>query len=167
MARRVKVLAAGALADDISEEVLKGVVDRELRGGQRRREDAYGGRIFVSGKGNESEGEYFPFSAADLAEPSTRLATGDEVEFRTCISKRTGGEKKAVQIKLVSRGERRGAPKADGRPRKGGVVVVLKDTFGFVKTEPEGKVFFHFSHIEVGHTDGAKRLQEDDLVDFV
>jgi cold shock CspA family protein len=171
MARRVKVLAPGALDDDISEEVLQGVVDRELRGGQRRKEDAYGGRIKCAAEtveGDQNSAEYFAFDAAGLADPSTRLQTGDQVEFRSSVSKRTGGEKRAVGVKLVSRAERRPAPlKQDGRPGKTGVVVVLKDTFGFVKTEPEGKVFFHFSHVEVGHTDGSKRLQEDDLVDFV
>jgi cold shock CspA family protein len=169
MARRVKVLAAGALDDDVSEGVLQGVVDRELRGGQRRKEDAYGGRIKCSAvEGDQNAAEYFAFDAAGLADPSTRLQMGDQVEFRSSVSKRTGGEKRAVGVKLVSRAERRPAPlKQDGRPRKTGVVVVLKDTFGFVKTEPEGKVFFHFSHVEVGHTDGSKRLQEDDLVDFV
>ena len=154
----------------------RAVVQRELRGG--RGGDGYGGRLAILPNGVDTvmaigdtasggatrQVEVIPFDARDC-ERGTQFNVGDLVECMLTSAPPAGAsqQRSASRIRLLERG--------GGLPREQGVVISLKDNFGFIRPEASvGEVFFHFSEAPRRHDSvamGEPSLVVGDEVSFV
>eukprot|EP00898_Chlorokybus_atmophyticus_P007037 jgi/Chlat1/7334/Chrsp59S06970 len=184
-AKHIKVLPKGTIeVEEPKGEHLHGFIERELRGGQRSRRDAYGGRIAYHtlappGLANDdfnasadSATASVTFDGGDVRDQNVRLGVGDEVEFMLVADRRTG-DSYATDVALIARA----APaQADTQVQEGGgastqeplaekgFVTSLKETYGFIQSaDRQARVFFHFSALEGVRGD---ELQLGDEVEF-
>ena len=108
--------------------------------------------------------EVIPFDARDC-ERGTQFNVGDLVECMLTSAPPAGAsqQRSASRIRLLERG--------GGLPREQGVVISLKDNFGFIRPEASvGEVFFHFSEAPRRHDSvamGEPSLVVGDEVSFV
>jgi len=143
--------------------VMPAVVVRELRGGQRGRAEAYGGRLELA------SGEQLDFTGADLLENApARLPLGAHVTLRVATEPGTGARRAACvgpPEPLLAAAALGAAPAAEagaaaaapptpppaGDARQFGRVTTLKESFGFIRVHnSSARLFFHFSQVEGG-----------------
>jgi cold shock CspA family protein len=96
----------------------------------------------AAGASGAGENIFFHFSAVcGGAGPSI----GDEVSFTVAADRRTGRDA-ATLVTLLPKGTLPPPPRGGGLPREQGMVISLKDKFGFIRSETvPGQLFFHFS----------------------
>ncbi|KAK9807599.1 hypothetical protein WJX72_003794 [[Myrmecia] bisecta] len=134
-----------------------GTVETNLRGGFRRKEEAYGGRISwqppAGEEGQAAEPESLPFEGTDLAQAGASLQVGDRVEFNITTAPRAGGwhtteasasGRRATKVRLVSRATGAEAGTSGGEERGQGFVAGIQGQTGCIRcTDREG--WLHFS----------------------
>ncbi|KAJ7393843.1 Cold shock domain-containing protein E1 [Desmophyllum pertusum] len=158
VAVRVEKLPEGTVKfEDVSSVRYQGTVDRPLsKSAAKRQHDPLHGKIVYTLPDNEDVEEEIVFSERDL-QGDFSFRAGDVVEFNVAVDRRDS-LKRATNISLVDVAE-----PDDGEPREMGVVVSLKDGFGFIKCcDRDARMFFHYSEL----LDSAHQIQVADEVEF-
>lgn len=158
VAVRVEKLPEGTVKfEDVSSVRYQGTVDRPLsKSAAKRQHDPLHGKIVYTLPDNEDIEEEIVFSERDL-QGDFSLRAGDLVEFNIAVDRRDS-LKRAANISLVDVAEA-----DEGEIREMGVVVSLKEGFGFIKCcDRDARMFFHYSEL----LDSAHQIQVGDEVEF-
>lgn len=158
VAVRIEKLPEGTVKfEDVSSVRYQGTVDRPLsKSASKRQHDPLHGKIVYTLSSNDDVEDEIVFSERDL-QGDFSLRTGDVVEFNIAVDRRDS-LKRATNVSLVNVAE------ADnGETREMGVVVSLKEGFGFIRCcDRDARMFFHFSEL----MDSAHQIQVGDEVEF-
>lgn len=171
---QVLILPPGTVVfEEVADTVSRGVIERELQlpAGATPTTEPFGGRVKaravdVPGVHNPSNDEYvlLEFSGRDVDDgqysASSQLAVGDVVDFKLFTEKRSGRQG-ATSIRCVQPGGGGNGVVAGGVPRETGVVISVKDSYGFIRCfdRDHKQMFFHFSELvnpSVGVHPGAE-----------
>eukprot|EP00873_Tetraselmis_striata_P014809 jgi/Tetstr1/435073/TSEL_024042.t1 len=191
-AKEVKILPAGTIqTHDEGEQVLTAVVTQEAQA-TARRDGAIGVlRVTGVAEGQPTEasaagpsaapGDTLLFELAEVADGAVPRA-GSAMECRVAVHRRSR-QRRAVGLRVTAMAEpprterdwSAGKPEAEAPPparpagqavcppgRDTGVVVTLKESFGFIKpVQPDAKeMFFHFSELPEGQRPGLGAVVE-------
>lgn len=164
-AMRVTPLPKGTLPPPPRPVIVRAVVQRELRGGHGA--EGYGGRLAIVPESSAPEAPPAGGAGAQSApgvevlhfdgrncERGAQFSVGDLVECELSTAPAASGASPAPQhtvsrVRLVKRG--------GGLPRERGMVISLKDKFGFIRSEvTPGELFFHFSEAPLPDETGSR-----------
>ncbi|XP_023030354.1 cold shock domain-containing Unr isoform X2 [Leptinotarsa decemlineata] len=152
----IRLPTGTVIFEDVKPEIIKGQVLKPIDRGPRNPNEALPGRIRFRAP-DHAEVE-ISFSEKDQSGDFT-LRHGDWVQFQVATDRRDGLDR-ATNIILLDE-----SFKVSGEKREQGVVVSIKEGFGFLKcVEREARLFFHFS--EVLDADRSKIVQAGDEFEF-
>ncbi|XP_076039783.1 cold shock domain-containing Unr isoform X2 [Oratosquilla oratoria] len=151
----VKLQPGTVVFEDINKEIIKGQVLKPVEKNNRQNQkDPLTGRIRYRGK-DRSEVEV-KFGERDQRGDFT-LRHGDWVQFNIATDRRDHLQK-ATNISLLD-----DSFNVSGEKREQGVIVALKDGFGFIRcAERESRMFFHYSEL----LDPDREIHVSDEVEF-
>ncbi|KAK7065496.1 Cold shock domain-containing protein E1 [Halocaridina rubra] len=151
----VKLSPGTVVFEDINQELIKGQVLKPVeRNPRHNQKDPLTGRIRYRGK-DRSEVEV-KFGERDQKGDFT-LRHGDWVQFNIATDRRDHLQK-ATNISLLD-----DSFNVSGEKREQGVIVALKDDFGFIKcADREARMFFHYNEL----LDPESEISLNDEVEF-
>lgn len=152
VAVNIKRLTEGTVIfEDIAVEIRRGKIHKTLKAPHgRRQSDPLAGKIVYETVKGPIE---IPYGDKDQKGDYT-LQTDDLVEFQIATDRRDKLQR-ATNIKVVE-----ATFKISGEAREYGVIVSLKEGFGFIRcAERDARMFFHFS--EMLDPEGNIKLQEE------